>query len=225
MKWWAYLLISLVFLLILSILFYRHFFKRFYDIVFSFILIIILIPLFLIMMLIGTAQFKSSPFFIQERVGKNEKIFKMIKFKSMNDKKDSSMNLLPDKDRITKYGNLIRKTSLDELPEVFNVFIGNMSFIGPRPLLVRYINRYNEFQHHRHDVRPGITGYSQINGRNLLTWETKFKLDVYYTKHISFFGDIKIICKTIICIVLRKGISSETSATMEEFMGNEENRI
>lgn len=220
MTWWGFLIIGLLFLFILSFLFYKIFFKRFYDIFFSILLLIILSPLYIFLIILGSLKFKGSPFFVQKRVGKNEKIFKMIKFKSMIDKKDEFGNYLPDKDRITKYGKFIRKTSMDELPEIINVLLGNMSFVGPRPLLVQYIDRYNKFQHHRHDVKPGITGYSQISGRNKLCWTEKFKLDVYYTKHISLFGDLRIIFKTILCVLKKEGISSDTNATMEEFLGN-----
>lgn len=163
-----------------------------------------------------------NPFFTQERPGKKEKIFKLIKFRSMNNKKDENGELLPDEQRLGKYGKCIRATSLDELPELFNIFIGNMSIVGPRPLLVRYLPRYSEEQRHRHDVRPGLTGYAQCHGRNAVSWKEKFEMDVWYTKHISLFCDIGILFKTVLSVFKREGISSDTSATMEEFMGNEE---
>ena len=163
-----------------------------------------------------------TPFFTQERPGKAEKIFKLIKFRTMSDKKDKDGNLLPDELRLNKYGKFLRASSLDELPELINILKGDMAIIGPRPLLVRYLARYNEEQHHRHDVRPGLTGYAQAHGRNAVSWEDKFAMDVWYTTHITFVGDIKIIIDTIKSVLKHEGISSETSATMEEFMGTPE---
>ena len=224
MEWYWILLIilgSLLLLFLLSLVFYRQFFKRFWDIVLSGLAIIALSPILIILTIIGAIVMRGNPFFTQERPGKKEKIFKLVKFRSMNNKKDKDGNLLPDEQRLGKYGKFIRATSVDELPELFNIFVGNMSIIGPRPLLVRYLPRYNEEQHHRHDVRPGLTGYAQAHGRNALTWKEKFEMDVYYTKHISLFGDIKIIFDTVLSVFKREGISSGTSATMEEFMGNE----
>ena len=162
---------------------------------------------------------RGNPFFTQERLGKDEKIFKLIKFRTMDNRKDQNGELLPDEFRLNKYGRFLRKTSLDEIPEAFNILKGDLSIIGPRPLLVRYLDRYNEEQHHRHDVRPGLTGYAQAHGRNGVSWEDKFAMDVWYTKHITFWGDVKIISNTIMTVLKREGISSETSATMEEFMG------
>ena len=224
MEWWQVLLIilgGLLILLLLSIVLYKQFFKRFWDIVLSGLAIIVLSPLLLILTIIGLFAMKGNPFFTQERPGKKEKIFKLIKFRSMTNEKDENGELLPDEKRLKKYGKFLRSTSLDELPELFNIFIGNMSIIGPRPLLVRYLPRYNEEQHHRHDVRPGLTGYAQAHGRNAISWEEKFKMDVWYTNNISFFGDIGIIFATIKAVLKHEGISSKTSATMEEFMGNE----
>lgn len=224
MEWYWILLIIIASLLVwflLSWLFYKPFFKRFYDIVLSFISIVFFSPILLLLIIFGAISMKGNPFFTQERPGKNEKIFKLIKFRSMASKRDSFGNLLPDEKRLTKYGNFIRKTSLDELPEIINIFIGNMSVVGPRPLLVQYLSRYNDEQRHRHDVRPGLTGYAQVNGRNSLSWEEKFKYDVYYTRHYSIFGDIIIIIKTFINVLKRKDINSANSATMEEFRGNE----
>ena len=186
---------------------YAHFFKRFLDLVASLIIFIILSPIFLaVTILLGIAN-KGSPFFFQQRPGKNEKIFKIIKFKTMNDAKDSDGNLLPDAERLTKVGNFIRKTSLDEIPQLINVIKGDMSLIGPRPLLVSYLDLYDEFEKQRHNVRPGITGWAQVNGRNAIDWETKFKLDVYYVENLSFWLDIKIALKTIKNVLISKDIS------------------
>lgn len=199
---------------------YAKYFKRMLDFVLSFFAIIVLSPILLILTIVGTVAMGGNPFFTQERPGKNEKIFKLIKFRTMNNKKDKNGNLLPDEKRLTAYGKWLRSTSLDELPELFNIIRGDMSIVGPRPLLVCYLNRYNAEQHRRHEVRPGLTGLAQANGRNALTWEDKFRYDVEYVDHLSFANDIKIILKTIKSVLERKGISSETSATMEEFMGS-----
>ena len=159
--------------------------------------------------------------FTQERPGKDEKIFKLYKFRSMTDERDEQGNLLPDEVRLTKFGKMLRSTSLDELPEVFNILKGDMSIIGPRPLLVKYLPLYNEEQRRRHEVRPGLSGYAQVNGRNTVSWEEKFALDVEYVDNITFYGDVKIIFDTVIkAFVKRDGISSETSVTMEEFRGS-----
>lgn len=162
---------------------------------------------------------RGNPFFTQERPGKNEKIFKLIKFRTMDNRRDKDGNLLPDEIRLNKYGRFLRASSFDELPELANIVKGDMSLIGPRPLLVAYLPRYNEFQRHRHDVRPGLTGYAQAHGRNTVSWEDKFAMDVWYTTHITFKEDIKIILSTINTVLKHEGISSESSATMEEFMG------
>ena len=226
MEWWHILLIvlgSVAGLLFLSIALYKQFFKRFWDIVLSGLTIILLSPLLLLLTIVGAIAMGGNPFFTQQRPGKHEKIFKLIKFRSMNNKKDADGNLLPDEQRLGKYGKILRASSLDELPELFNIFVGQMSIIGPRPLLVRYLPRYSEEQGHRHDVRPGLTGYAQCHGRNSVTWKEKFEMDVWYTKHLSFFVDIKIILDTVLVVFKKEGISSETSATMEEFMGNEGN--
>ena len=225
-EWWQILLIvlgSVVLLFLLSIVLYKQFFKRFWDIVLSGLAIIILSPLLIALTIVGAIAMKGNPFFTQERPGKKEKIFKLIKFRSMNNKKDENGELLPDEKRLGKYGKFLRASSLDELPELFNIFVGHMSIVGPRPLLVRYLPRYNEEQRHRHDVRPGLTGYAQCHGRNSVSWKEKFEMDVWYTKHISLFGDIGILFKTVFSVFKKEGISSETSATMEEFFGNEEN--
>ncbi len=224
MEWWHILLIvvgAVVLWFILSIVLYKPIFKRLYDFLLSLIAIIVLSPLLLILTIIGTIAMKGNPFFTQQRPGKNEKIFKLIKLRTMSNTKDKEGNLLPDDVRLNKYGKFLRSTSLDELPELFNILIGNMAVVGPRPLLVRYLERYNEEQHHRHDVRPGLTGYAQAHGRNAVSWDEKFKMDVWYTKNVTMWNDIKILLATVACVFKRSGISSETSATMEEFMGNE----
>ena len=225
LEWWHMLLIviggiSLLFLL--SIVLYKQFFKRFWDIVLSGLSILILSPLLIALTVVGAVVMKGNPFFAQYRPGKKEKIFKLIKFRSMNNKKNEQGNLLPDEKRLGKYGKFLRASSLDELPELFNIFVGNMSIVGPRPLLIQYLSRYNEEQKHRHDARPGLTGYAQCHGRNAISWKEKFAMDVWYTRHISLFGDIGILLKTVVLVLKREGISSETSVTMEEFMGNDE---
>ncbi len=212
--------VSLVVWVILSACLYRQFFKRFYDIVLSGAALLLLSPVLLILIIIGAISMKGNPFFTQLRPGKNEKIFKLIKFRTMTAEKDENGNLLPDDKRLTRYGKLLRATSLDELPELINIFIGNMSIIGPRPLLIQYLPLYNEEQKHRHDVRPGLTGYAQVHGRNTVSWEKRFKMDVEYVHNISLWGDIGIIFTTVFSVLKKEGISSETSATMEPFQGN-----
>lgn len=198
---------------------YAKCFKRIIDFTLSLLGLIILSPILLVLIVLGTVFMRGNPFFTQERPGKNEKIFKLIKFRTMDNRKDKDGNLLPDEIRLNKYGRFLRASSLDELPELINILKGDMSIIGPRPLLVAYLSRYNEFQHHRHDVRPGLTGYAQAHGRNAVSWEDKFAMDVWYTKHITFVEDVKIIFDTINTVLKREGISSESSATMEVFMG------
>ena len=203
---------------------YARFFKRFLDFILSLIALLVLSPILLILMIIGAIAMGGNPFFLQPRPGKKgkdgkEKIFKLIKFRTMSNAKDKDGNLLPDDVRLNGYGKFLRSTSLDELPELINILIGNMSIVGPRPLLVRYLDRYTEEQRHRHDVRPGLTGLAQINGRNAISWEEKFELDVNYVKRITFWGDVKIIFGTVFAVLKREGISSETASTMEEFMG------
>lgn len=198
---------------------YAKYIKRILDFILSLCALIVLSPFLLILIILGAIFMRGNPFFTQQRPGKDEKIFKLIKFRTMDNRKDKEGNLLPDDVRLNKYGRILRSTSLDELPELFNILVGDMSIIGPRPLLVRYLERYNEEQHHRHDVRPGLTGYAQAHGRNAVTWEDKFAMDVWYTKNITFLGDVKILWDTVMTVLKRDGISSETSATMEEFMG------
>lgn len=201
---------------------YAKCFKRVIDFTLSLLGLIILSPILLVLILLGTLYMRGNPFFTQERPGKDEKIFKLIKFRTMDNRKDKDGNLLPDEIRLNKYGRFLRASSLDELPELINILKGDMSIIGPRPLLVAYLPRYNEFQHHRHDVRPGLTGYAQAHGRNAVSWEDKFAMDVWYTQHITFVEDVKIIFDTINTVLKREGISSESSATMEVFMGTPE---
>lgn len=203
---------------------YRKYIKRLLDFILSLFAIIILSPVLLIVALLVRIKLGSPVIFKQKRPGLNEKIFTLYKFRTMTDAKDEQGNLLPDEIRLTKFGKLLRSTSLDELPELFNILKGDMSIVGPRPLLVRYLPLYNEHQKHRHDVRPGFTGYAQCNGRNAISWEEKFDLDVYYTKNLTLFMDIKIIIKTIKVVLFREGISSETSVTMEEFRGSSNER-
>ena len=227
-EWWGITLIivfALAVWLLLSAFLYRPFFKRFYDIVLSGLAIIVLSPILLILTILGAIKMKGNPFFTQMRPGKinkrtgEEKIFKLIKFRTMTCERDEIGNLLPDEKRLTKYGKILRSTSLDELPELFNIFIGDMSIVGPRPLLVQYLPLYSEEQKHRHDVRPGLTGYAQVNGRNAISWEERFKFDVEYIRKITLWKDVKIIFQTVFSILKREGITSETSATMEDFDG------
>ena len=201
---------------------YRNFFKRLFDFLLSLTAFLLLFPVLLLLVAAGTVKMGGNPFFVQERPGKDGKIFKLVKFKSMNNKKDENGNLLPDETRLTSYGKFIRNTSLDELPELINILKGDMAIVGPRPLLVRYLTRYNKTQARRHEVRPGLTGLAQVNGRNAISWEEKFNYDVEYVDNVSFLLDFKIICKTVLKIIKKDGISSETSATMEEFMGQTE---
>lgn len=198
---------------------YKKVFKRVLDFVLSLCALIVLSPILVILVILGICFMRGNPFFTQERPGKDEKIFKLIKFRTMDNRKDSSGNLLPDNVRLNKYGRILRATSLDELPELINILKGDMSIIGPRPLLVRYLSRYNEEQKHRHDVRPGLTGYAQAHGRNAVSWEDKFAMDIWYTQNITFIGDCKIIIDTVKTVLKRTGISSKTSDTMEEFQG------
>lgn len=201
---------------------YARCFKRIIDFFLSLIALIVLLPLLVILIILGTFFMRGNPFFMQGRPGKNEKIFKLIKFRTMNNRRDKDGNLLPDEIRLNKYGRFLRASSFDELPELVNIVKGDMSLIGPRPLLVEYLPKYNEFQHHRHDVRPGLTGYAQAHGRNTVSWEDKFAMDVWYTRHISFKEDIKIIFATVNIVLKHEGISSTSSATMEKFQGTPE---
>ena len=210
---------------------YAKFFKRVIDFALSLIALLVLSPILLILIIVGAIAMKGNPFFVQARPGKinkrtgKEKIFKLIKFRTMTNAKDKDGNLLPDEKRLIKYGRILRSTSLDELPELINILKGDMSIVGPRPLLVRYLERYSPEQRRRHEVRPGFTGLAQISGRNAISWEEKFKLDVKYVDSITFAGDIKIIFGTVKTVLKREGINSDTSVTMEEFMGVPEESI
>ena len=199
--------------------FYEKYIKRTLDFLLSLMALIVLSPVLLVLIIVGAIKMKGNPFFTQDRPGKDEKIFKLIKFRSMTCETDAQGNLLPDEVRLTRYGKFLRASSLDELPELINILKGDMSIVGPRPLLVRYLPLYNAEQKHRHDVRPGLTGWAQVNGRNTLSWEDKFRYDVDYVNHISFALDVKVIFMTVKKVFCREGISSETSATMEEFKG------
>lgn len=201
---------------------YGKYIKRVLDFILSLLALIILSPLILIFTIIGAIKMKGNPFFVQKRPGKDGKIFSLIKFRTMTNKKDKDGNLLPDEKRLTSYGRFLRSTSIDEVLEIINILKGDMSIIGPRPLLVKYLPLYNEYQRHRHDVRPGLTGYAQVHGRNTVSWEEKFDMDVKYVQHITFMGDLKILLETVIKVLKRDGISSETSVTMEEFKGTVE---
>lgn len=205
---------------------YAKCFKRVMDFTLSLLALIILFPVLLILTVMGAIAMGGNPFFTQSRPGKiskktgKEKVFKLVKFRTMSNKRDKEGNLLPDDVRLNKYGRLLRSTSLDELPELLNILKGDMAIVGPRPLLVKYLPLYSEEQRHRHDVRPGLTGYAQVHGRNTVTWEAKFEMDVAYVRNITFIGDVKIIFGTVGAVLKRDGISSETSVTMEEFKGS-----
>ena len=201
---------------------YRRFFKRFFDIVLSACALLVLWPVMLVVAVLVRVKLGGPVIFCQQRPGKNERIFKMYKFRSMTDERDEDGNLLPDEIRLTRFGRILRSTSLDELPELWNIFKGDMSIVGPRPLLVKYLPLYNDEQRHRHDVRPGLTGLAQVNGRNAISWEEKFGLDVLYTRNVTLLGDLKILFGTVRAVVKREGISGEASATMEEFRGTPE---
>ena len=199
--------------------FYEKFIKRPQDLVLSLAALIILSPVLIAVAVLVRIKLGSPVLFTQKRPGLNEKIFKMYKFRTMTDEKDENGNLLPDNIRLTKFGRILRSTSLDELPELFNIIKGDMSIVGPRPLLVQYLELYNNHQNRRHEVRPGLSGHAQVNGRNTISWEDKFNLDVEYVDNVSFLGDWKIIFLTIKKVFVKEGISSDTSVTMEPFRG------
>lgn len=203
--------------------FYERFIKRPQDFLCALLATIILSPVMLITALLVRIKLGSPVLFTQDRPGRYGKIFKLYKFRTMTDARDKDGNLLPDEKRLPKFGRKLRATSLDELPELFNILKGDMAVVGPRPLLVRYLPRYNAHQARRHEVRPGFTGLAQVHGRNAITWEDKFDWDVKYVDHITFLGDWQIILETVNTVLKREGISSTTSATMEEFMGSGEN--
>lgn len=199
---------------------YERFFKRPIDILCALAAIIVFSWLYILVAILVRIKLGSPVLFTQDRPGKDEKIFKLYKFRTMTDQRDEKGNLLPDDVRLTRFGKLLRATSLDELPEAFNILKGDMSVIGPRPLLVKYLPLYNEEQRRRHEVRPGLSGYAQVHGRNAVSWEARFEMDVAYVDHITFWGDVKIILDTVLkAFVKREGISSQTAATMEEFKG------
>lgn len=204
---------------------YAKYIKRLMDFILSLCAIIVLSPILLLLTVIGAFAMKGNPFFTQLRPGKKEKIFKLIKFRTMTCEKDKNGRLLPDDVRLTQYGKFLRSTSLDELPELFNILKGDMSIVGPRPLLVEYLPLYNKRQKHRHDVLPGLTGLAQVNGRNSLTWEQKFEDDIKYIENITFLGDIRIIFLTVHKVFKREGISQENNATMEAFKGTEKEHV
>lgn len=238
--WWGITILCVVCVavwILLSALLYRVFFKRFYDIVLSMVAIVVFSPLLLVLMIGGAIAMKGNPFFVQKRPGRRkklnkrecekrdvpygtygeEKIIRLIKLRTMTNEKDEQGNLLPDEKRLTKYGKFLRSTSLDELFSLFNIVKGDISIVGPRPLLVKYLPLYNEEQRHRHDVRPGLTGLAQVNGRNGISWDEKFKYDIDYVQKITLWRDIAIIFKTVGKVFKRSGISQEGQATMEDF--------
>jgi len=200
---------------------YKHIIKRLLDLIFAIIALVFFLPLILLITITLLVANKGEPFFVQRRVGVNEKIFKIYKFKTMNNLKTQAGELLPDAQRLTGIGILLRQTSLDELPQLYNVLIGTMSFVGPRPLLTEYLPLYNKFQKQRHNVKPGITGWAQINGRNMLSWQDKFNYDVWYVKNLSFLIDFKILAQTILKVIQRKDINNDGNSTMEYFKGND----
>jgi len=206
---------------------YARFFKRVLDFLLSLMALLVLSPVLLILAIVGAFAMRGNPFLTQLRPGKiskktgEERIFRLVKFRTMSNKKDENGNLLPDELRLNTYGKILRSTSLDELPELWNILKGDMSIVGPRPLLVKYLPLYSEEQRRRHEVRPGLTGFAQVHGRNAVSWEEKFSMDVQYVDHITFLGDLKIIFGTVGAVFKRDGITSQTSATMEEFMGDE----
>lgn len=198
---------------------YQKYIKRLFDIIISFTALVVLSPVLAVTAVLVRVRLGSPVIFHQDRPGYHGKVFRLCKFRSMTDERGADGELLPDEVRLTKFGKKLRATSLDELPELWNILKGDMSLIGPRPLLVKYLPLYNEFQRHRHDVKPGLTGWAQVNGRNAITWEQRFAYDVYYVKHISFWMDLKILFRTVTVVFGHSGISSATDATMEAFTG------
>lgn len=211
---------------------YEQWFKRPIDFTLALIALIVLSPLLLILTVVGAIAMRGNPFFLQERPGRidrktgQERIFTLIKFRTMSNAKDANGNMLPEEQRMNKYGKLLRSTSCDELPSLVNILYGHLAIVGPRPLLVKYLPYYSEKEHHRHDVRPGLTGYAQVNGRNATSWDERFAHDLEYVNKITFVGDILIVIKTVGCVLQRKGIHSETTASIEEFKGSKsDNRV
>ena len=199
---------------------YARFWKRLLDFLLALTALLVLSPLLLLLTVAGAVAMRGNPFFAQPRPGRGERIFRLIKFRTMSDRRDASGALLPDGERLNGYGRLLRKTSLDELPELFNILVGQMALVGPRPLLTAYLPLYSEEQHHRHDVRPGLTGYAQVHGRNAVPWEERFRMDVWYTQNITFRLDCRILLDTVRVVFRHDGIGSGTSETMEPFTGN-----
>ena len=221
-EWWGITIIVVVALavwVLLSALLYRPFFKRFYDIVLSGLALVVLSPILLILTILGAIKMKGNPFFTQMRPGKinkrtgKEKIFKLIKFRTMTCEKDENGELLPDEKRLTRYGKILRSLSLDELPELINIFIGDMSIVGPRPLLVSYLPYYTETERHRHDVRPGLTGWAQVNGRNFVEWDKRLQFDVEYLSTYSLWLDIKILCITVLKVLSKSNVAEDTQVS------------
>ena len=200
---------------------YSKYIKRALDFIISLLALTVLSPLLLVLTLVGAVKMRGNPFFVQERPGRNGRVFRLIKLRSMTNEKKNG-ELLPDEERLTGYGRFLRRTSLDELPELLNILVGQMSIVGPRPLLVKYLPLYNEHQARRHEVRPGLTGWAQVNGRNSITWEQKFDYDVWYVDHVSFALDVRIVMMTVRSVLKREGISGENNATMAEFEGSRE---
>ena len=198
---------------------YKNFIKIAFDFFTAVLGLLVLSPIFILITILLFVNNRGKPFFVQLRPGRHQKIFKIIKFKTMTDKKDVHGNLLPDGDRLTKFGKFVRKSSLDEIPQLVNVVMGDMSIVGPRPLLTHYLHLYSDFQNRRHEVKPGITGWAQVNGRNAISWDKKFELDVYYVEHCSFWLDVKILFKTLIKVIKSDGITAADSATIEPFQG------
>lgn len=199
---------------------YARFWKRLLDFLLALTALLVLSPLLLLLTVAGAVAMRGNPFFAQPRPGRGERIFRLIKFRTMSDRRDASGALLPDGKRLNGYGRFLRKTSLDELPELFNILVGQMALVGPRPLLTAYLPLYSEEQHHRHDVRPGLTGYAQVHGRNAVPWEERFRMDVWYTQNITFRLDCRILLDTVRVVFRHDGIGSGTSETMEPFTGN-----
>lgn len=199
---------------------YARFWKRLLDFHLALTALLVLSPLLLLLTVAGAVAMRGNPFFAQPRPGRGERIFRLIKFRTMSDRRDASGALLPDGERLNGYGRFLRKTSLDELPELFNILVGQMALVGPRPLLTAYLPLYSEEQHHRHDVRPGLTGYAQVHGRNAVPWEERFRMDVWYTQNITFRLDCRILLDTVRVVFRHDGIGSGTSETMEPFTGN-----
>lgn len=199
---------------------YARFWKRLLDFLLALTALLVLSPLLLLLTVAGAVAMRGNPFFAQPRPGRGERIFRLIKFRTMSDRRDASGALLPDGERLNGYGRFLRKTSLDELPELFNILVGQMALVGPRPLLTAYLPLYSEEQHRRHDVRPGLTGYAQVHGRNAVPWEERFRMDVWYTQNITFRLDCRILLDTVRVVFRHDGIGSGTSETMEPFTGN-----